>query len=314
MDDPYHYASAAELSLFRRPLPANNLAFLTGVMSDGRETHTPFRPPMDAGADYADLVASLTHQALDATTGHAQGSPPSPEVLAQIVQFELSLSTAQIYDERAGFLNADDAIGGPRVLANLRFYVGLNDTVGNDPTGLAFNPKSMRLFDAWAQTSPENRDRAAILRGEKLFNTMPISITGVAGLNDVTGMPVINGHCSSCHNDPNVGNHSDAAPLNIGTSDGSRRTPDMPLYTLTNNATGESVTTTDPGVALITGKWEDIGKFKGPILRGLAARAPYFHNGSAVTLRDVIDFYDTRFHIGMSEQQKQDLVAFLSAL
>lgn len=314
VDDPYHYASAAELSLFRRPLPATNLSFLTGVMSDGRETAAPFKPPMDAGANYADLIASLTHQALDATTGHAQGSPPSPEILAQIVQFELSLSTAQIYDSRAGFLNADDAIGGPRVLANQRFYVGLNDTLGNDPTGLPFNPRAMRLFDAWALTSPENRDRAAILRGEQLFNTLPITIAGVAGLNDVTDLPVIQGHCSSCHNDPNVGNHSDAAPLNIGTSDGSRRTPDMPLYTLTNNATGESVTTTDPGLALITGKWQDIGKFKGPILRGLAARAPYFHNGSAATLMDVVNFYDTRFHIGMSEQQKQDLVAFLSAL
>ena len=72
--------------------------------------------------------------------------------------------------------------------------------------------------------------------------------------------------------------------------------------------------TTDPGLALLTGKWVDIGKFKGPILRGLAARAPYFHNGSAATLMDVVDFYDSRFNIGMSAGQKSDLVAFLSAL
>jgi cytochrome c peroxidase len=74
------------------------------------------------------------------------------------------------------------------------------------------------------------------------------------------------------------------------------------------------VQTTDPGLAMLTGKWADIGKFKGPNLRGLAGRAPYFHNGSAATLRDVLDFYDQRFDIGMTEQQKQDLVAFLSAL
>ena len=36
VDDPYGYASASELSLFRRPLPSTNLAFLTGVMWDGR--------------------------------------------------------------------------------------------------------------------------------------------------------------------------------------------------------------------------------------------------------------------------------------
>ena len=51
---------------------------------------------------------------------------------------------------------------------------------------------------------------------------------------------------------------------------------------------------TDPGRALITGKRADIGKPKGPILRGLAARAPYFHNGSAATLRDVVEFYERR--------------------
>ena len=53
---------------------------------------------------------------------------------------------------------------------------------------------------------------------------------------------------------------------------------------------------------------------KGPILRGLAGRAPYFHNGAAATLRDVIDFYDRRFDMNLTPQQKMDLVAFLRAL
>jgi len=46
----------------------------------------------------------------------------------------------------------------------------------------------------------------------------------------------------------------------------------------------------------------------------LAARAPYFHNGSAKTLRDAVEFYDSRFHLALTEQQKQDLVAFLQTL
>jgi len=71
---------------------------------------------------------------------------------------------------------------------------------------------------------------------------------------------------------------------------------------------------TDIGRAMVTGKWSDVGKFKGPILRGLAARAPYFHNGSAATLEDAVDFYDTRFHIGLTKGEKADLVAFLNAL
>ena len=55
-------------------------------------------------------------------------------------------------------------------------------------------------------------------------------------------------------------------------------------------------------------------RFKGPILRGLAGRAPYFHNGSAAALLDAVNFYDIRFGLGLTSQQRADLVAFLGAL
>ena len=54
--------------------------------------------------------------------------------------------------------------------------------------------------------------------------------------------------------------------------------------------------------------------FKGPILRALAARPPYFHNGSAAALRDVVEFYNDRFQLNLSNEQKRDLVAFLRSL
>jgi cytochrome c peroxidase len=57
-----------------------------------------------------------------------------------------------------------------------------------------------------------------------------------------------------------------------------------------------------------------MGRFKGPILRGLSGRAPYFHNGAAASLTDVVNFYDVRFALGLDDQQKADLVAFLRAL
>jgi cytochrome c peroxidase len=88
----------------------------------------------------------------------------------------------------------------------------------------------------------------------------------------------------------------------------------MPLYTLRRLSNGDTVRTTDPGRAMITGKWADVGKFKGPILRALAARAPYFHNGLASSLEAVVDFYETRFGIGLTAREKADLVAFLRAL
>jgi cytochrome c peroxidase len=321
VDDPYGYASAQAMSLFRRPLPATNLIWDTAVMWDGRETYLPFKPPMDAGINVGDLRLSLASQAKDAVLGHEQGaSAPSQAVLDQIVSFELPLVTAQIQDDRAGRLNDDGGMGGPGILALQKFWIGINDSLGNDPTLDPFDPKVMRLFDEWRDPDPARRfdprtmARTAIARGQELFDSLPILITGVAGLNDATGKPVIRGTCGTCHDSPNIGNHSVAAPLDIGIADASRRTPDMPLYTLTNIKTGQVVRTTDPGLAMLTGKWADIGKFKGPNLRGLAARAPYFHNGSAATLHDVVDFYDTRFNIGMTEQQKRDLVAFLSAL
>ncbi|HEY8682758.1 MAG TPA: hypothetical protein VIM06_06260 [Rhodanobacter sp.] len=321
VDDPYGYASARELSLFRRPLPSTNLIWLTAMMWDGRETFQPFKPPMDAGVDHDDIVLSLAAQARDAILGHEQaGAAPGDDVIGQIVEFESHLFTAQIADQNAGQLNNDDAMGGASILSQQRFWIGINDPLGKDPTGEPFDTKALQLFDSWddpnAQFSLDarGRARAAVARGEQLFNTLPIDISGVAGLNDVTGLPVIHGNCTTCHNSPNIGNHSIALPINIGLTDASRRTPDMPLYTLTNDSTGAVVQTTDPGLALSTGKWADIGKFKGPILRGLAARAPYFHNGSAASLGDVVDFYNTRFNIKISAQQKRDLVAFLSAL
>lgn len=321
VDDPYGYASARELSLFRRPLPSTNLIWDTAVMWDGRETFASFKPPMDAGIDIEDVRTSLAAQARDAILGHEQAaSVPADAVIEQIVDFETHLFTAQLVDQDAGRLNSDNGMGGANILAQQRFWVGINDALGNDPTAEPFDEKAMRLFDGWddpdAQFSHDTRGRAraAIARGERLFNTLPIAISGVGGLNDATGLAVIQGTCTTCHDSPNIGNHSVALPINIGIADASRRTPDMPLYTLTNYRTGQMVQTTDPGLALRTGKWADIGKFKGPILRGVAARAPYFHNGSAATLGDVVDFYNTRFDIHITPQQKHDLVAFLSAL
>jgi hypothetical protein len=40
----------------------------------------------------------------------------------------------------------------------------------------------------------------------------------------------------------------------------------------------------------------------------------YFHNGSAASLWSVVDFYNDRFHIGFTKQERSDLVAFLSSL
>lgn len=296
VNDPYHHASANELSLFRRPLPATNLPFLSAIMWDGREP-------------------SLASQANDATLGHAQAaSPLTDEEKSQIVAFESANFTAQAVAAGVGDLTSGGAQGGAQNLSKQNFFIGINDPLGQNPSGASFNPNAFTIYSAWLN-SPDPA-KQAVARGEDLFNNKPINITGVGGLNDALGKSVIQGTCSMCHDALNVGDHSVKAPLNIGVADtGGHPGLDMsgmPSYTL-SCPTGD-VQTTDPGRALITGKCADIGKFKGPILRGLAARAPYFHNGSAATLNDAVTFYNSRFSIGLSAQEQSDLVSFLQAL
>ena len=72
--------------------------------------------------------------------------------------------------------------------------------------------------------------------------------------------------------------------------------------------------TTDPGRALISGRCVDVGSIVMQQLRGLSARAPYFVNGSAKTLREVVDFYDRRYDMKLSDADKEDLVNFLGVL
>lgn len=328
VQDPYCGTTASEAaplteaSMYRRPLPATNLRFLSTVMWDGRET-----VPGQAITD------DLKTQALDATMGHAQAStPPQDALLQQIVAFEMALFTAQTKDNNAGSLNGQGALGGPVILsdpARLSFCIGINDPLGilpdmpgACPQVSTFSETVFTIYDGWI--GAPSSARAAIARGQLVFNSRKFVIDNVAGLNgpdDLFGpnhdVPLgpITGTCTICHDTPNAGNHSVSMALNIGVSDASRRTPDLPLYTLRNkNNPLLTVQTTDPGRAMVTGRWADIGKVKGPVLRALAARAPYFHDGSGTTLADVVNFYDTRFHIGLTAQEKSDLIAFLNAL
>lgn len=304
VDDPYGYASAAELSLFRRPLPSTNLSFLATVMWDGRETF--------AGQS---IHFDLSDQANGATLGHAAAfNPLTQEQREAIVDFETSLYTAQSRDGAAGNLDAQGGRGGPVQLSTEPFFIAINDVLSP-----GFDPNSMTLYDGWGHLKSSDRDgftdaRESIARGEALFDSFPIDIRGVRGVNDALGQEVIHGTCTTCHDAPNVGDHSTTLPLDLGISSEARRTPDMPLYAFRNKTTGEIIKTTDPGRALITGKWKHMNVFKGPILRGLAARAPYFHNGSAASLLDVINFYDERFQLNLTDDQKNDLVAFLRSL
>jgi len=269
---------------------------------------------------------SLSQQSIDATLIHAQANTASTVgQQAQIVAFESGIFTAQLFDNEAHGLTALSATGGPVALSAVlpTFFIGINDPLGKNPTGASFNPNIFNLYQPWQSLvgkDKQTQDRLSVARGEVVFNTTQINITGVAGLNDVLNMASIPGFCGTCHDTPNVGDHSVKAPLNIGIANAGTNSPPaldisgLPVFTVTCTQTGQTFTVTDLGRAMITGLCADIGKVKGPILRGLAARAPYFHNGSAATLLDAVNFYDQRFNIGFTDQQKDDLVNFLNTL
>ena len=81
----------------------------------------------------------------------------------------------------------------------------------------------------------------------------------------------------------------------------------------------------DDGRFEVTGLAADRGAFKTPTLREIARTAPYMHDGTLVTLSDVVDFYDSGGNqnphldpevrpLRLTDTEKQELTAFLTAL
>ena len=94
---------------------------------------------------------------------------------------------------------------------------------------------------------------------------------------------------------------------------------------LTNKKTSEL------GRFAVTDELNDIGGFKTPTLRNIAVTAPYMHDGSLKTLKDVVNHYNNGGisnpkdkvndflsggirPLNLTEQQKKDLVAFMESL
>lgn len=225
------------------------------------------------------IHASLINQAGRNVTGAQQGLPAPPEVLEDIVNFQESLFSAQIIMPGVGRLDSDGARGGPEALSTMTKQAGRFD-----------------LFDAWENN--ENPRRAQIARGQALFN------------NPNPG----GGRCAGCHSSANNGTNINNVLFDIRTASAEARTPDLPLYTFRNKLTGETRQLTDAGRGQVTGLWNDLGRFKTPTIRALAARAPYFHNGTAATLDDVVRHYERHLGFVFTDQERADLVAFLTAL
>ena len=232
---------------------------------------------------------SLESQAISAILVHEQAEAhPTLEQLHQIVGFESQVYAAQSADIRGGLLNES---GGPAVLGPQNL-AGKSASLG-DPSVFSF--ATWRKAKGAGDLGLQREFRASVARGSELFAA----------------------RCAACHK-PGTTRWMDIGTANR-TED--ERLPDLPLFRITCDPSaaphptlGRVFYTQDPGRALISGKCADAGAIVIQQLRGLAARAPYFSNGSARTLREVVEFYDRRLGAGYSEQEKQDLVNFLRVL
>lgn len=120
----------------------------------------------------------------------------------------------------------------------------------------------------------------------------------------------VTGFCNNCHKGPNLSD-SDFHNLGVGWN-------------------AETKTFADDGRYAVTKDEKDKGAFKTPSMRDVSKRAPYMHDGSVQTLREVVELYskggipnpqldrkiDRRYaeRLDFSKEQIDQLIAFMEAL
>ena len=233
--------------------------------------------------------------------GGRRGARHAPTVLNRL------FSQEQFWDGRAADLEAQahlplinpDEMGMTsyeEVVANVRAvpgYAPLFADVYGDPR--VDMPRIAQAIAAYERT---------VLTGDSPYDRYVAGDHGALRDDQVRGLTVFlgRGRCVTCH----VGfNFSDENYRNIGV--------------------GMDAPTPDLGRYEVTRRDEDRGAFKTPTLRNVALTAPYMHDGSEPTLETVVELYDRGGvrnawlskdvqPLGLSPQEKRDLVAFMQAL
>jgi cytochrome c peroxidase len=186
----------------------------------------------------------------------------------------------------------------------------------------------------------------------------PFATVSISTHEQKQGRKVFEKACMDCHSQPNVFNNiTNVEPLgtngrpvtdpafgpsvgrnfNVGVSernrfglhftrplpDGTRTVIVLPL------ANEDGTTTTfavdrDIGLAMSTGRMADVGRFKVPQLRGIKDAGPYFHDNSADTLEEVVDYFNSpaynnsadgsKHPIHLNHEERANLLEFLRIL
>lgn len=346
--DPKYGLGSADphISVFRRPRMVANLKYV--AIDAGGEVYGPAGPfnakrlamVMDRDPQTGQYVAmntmsdarapTLKMQAQDAARDHLQSAAPLTDAqVARIVDFESDVFAAQVQD-----LASDDFSqpSSPPALGPLNLQNSKTGVLGDN-----FANPTFKTFEVWKSpatppSSTQAQFHASVMRGYEVFFNRPFWIRDSAHINTAgLGNPAKR-TCVTCHNLQMVGTDATAGWGDLGTnnepwadesvfSPAYDSAPQLPLFKVVcredarpHPFLGRVIFTHDPGRALISGKCYDVGSVVMGQLRGLAARAPYFASGSAQDLGAVVDFYDRRFNIGFSAQERLDLINFLSVL
>lgn len=316
------------ISVYRRPRPIANMKYLLAIGFEGDPKLGMPVPvdPVTVKPTSGNLLAdrrqlTLEGQMQEAAQGHLEmAGILTAEQGAQIKNFMLRIYTAQVEGRHDVRLDAGGANGGPDYLAVSK--PGQLGSIGKAVWSEFEAWENMSVADKNGLTKEQIEYRLSVARGARVFREKMFLITDSAGINSPVGFgnPVLNS-CVFCHNMSMMGNDVAPGQVDLGTTTlpFADPAPHLPLFKITCQADphphyGREILTNDPGYALTTGRCADVGKITLQSLRGLAARAPYFSNGSAKTIAEIIEYYERRYSIGYTEQEKQDLINLMGAL
>ncbi len=327
--DPVYGLKSAKptVSVYRRARMAANVRYLESAQAPQntktglplmRDPVTGIHSSMSIMSDAR--VTSLAQQAQDASSTH-MGMPMTRAQADVLVAFERKVHAAQQSSRVGGRF---DAPGTPRAFGVKALIEGRGNPPinGNDTdTGVFF------LMDEWkGPAKPGDKAaeyQASVARGYDIFFLKPLWLRDTFGINNIGLGNPYKQTCAFCHNTQVTGHDDVPGWMDLGTNNfpHAAAAPELPTFKITCKATaaphpylGREIYTHDPGRALISGKCADVGSLVMQQFRGLASRAPYFANGSAKSIREVVDFYDRRFNVGYTDEEKADLVNFLLAL
>ena len=314
------------ISVYRRPRPVANLKY---VISGGQPIVLKTGKLADVDPENGNPVSmnlmtdarepSLKTQAVSAIMGHeqAQVAPSGPQI-QKIVEYESQVYVAQQAHIFGGPLAE---AGGPPGLGVAALRDHRAGVLGDNDYDPVFG-----VFTTW---KGNDYYRSSVARGADIFMFRQFWLRDAAHINSIGLGNPLKRTCATCHNAQMTGQDLSAGWVDVGTTNYPTWTEpstwaessELPVFKITCSRDadphpylGRVIYTTDPGRALISGRCVDVGSIVMQQLRGLAARAPYFANGSAKTLREVVNFYDRRFDMKLTDQEKEDLINFLGAL